>query len=199
MEMKQCAGGGHYYDASIHAICPYCDTANAAAAPGASTVPVAAPAASAASAAPAYDGYDRTRSVDTAKDTANAFDSGRTQSVFKKDMGFDPVVGWLVILDGMDIGRDYRLHAEKNFIGRSEKMDVCIRGDDTVSRDNHATVACDTRDKAFYFSPGGGRGIVRVNDKAVLTTIELKPYDIIEIGQTKIVFIKLRGEMFPWL
>lgn len=24
MEMKQCAKGGHFYDASIHAECPYC-------------------------------------------------------------------------------------------------------------------------------------------------------------------------------
>src|SRR5690242_13732720 len=31
----------------------------------------------------------------------------------------DPVVGWLVCVEGPDRGKDYRLHSEKNFVGRS--------------------------------------------------------------------------------
>jgi hypothetical protein len=59
----------------------------------------------------------------------------------------DPVVGWLVCLAGPDRGRDFRLHSEKNFIGRSPLMDVCVAGDETVSRDKHATVISIPRSK----------------------------------------------------
>jgi hypothetical protein len=38
----------------------------------------------------------------------------------------------MVCLEGPDRGRDFRLHAEKNFIGRSPGMDVCILSDDTA-------------------------------------------------------------------
>lgn len=50
-----------------------------------------------------------------------------------------PVVGWLVCTDGVNKGTDYRLHQGRNFVGRSPEMDVCILGDNTVSRSS----ACD--------------------------------------------------------
>lgn len=55
-----------------------------------------------------------------------------------------PVVGWLVCTDGVNKGTDYRLHQGRNFIGRSPEMDVCILGDNTVSRSSHAKVTQDT-------------------------------------------------------
>ena len=37
-----------------------------------------------------------------------------------------PVVGWLVCIEGPSKGKDYRMIAEKNFIGRSPEMDIRI-------------------------------------------------------------------------
>jgi hypothetical protein len=125
-------------------------------------------------------------------------DGGRTVAIIKEDLGIDPVVGWLVNIEGKEKGRDYRIHTDNNFIGRSEKMDICIRGDDTISRDNHAIISYDARDRIYYFSPGDGRSIIRLGGKAIFSTTELKAYDTIEIGKTKLLFLPLCGEEFEW-
>ena len=195
MNMQQCAQGGHFYDASIHSSCPYCTNA-----PVGATMPL---------------DVGRTMPLDTGRTTPIAQpserggenrtvahgpvgDIGRTVAVIKEELGIDPVVGWLVSLDGKEKGRDYRIHTDNNFIGRGEKMDICIRGDDTISRENHAVLTYDSRDKIFYFSPGDGRSIVRLNDKPVLAAQEIKAYDVVEIGKTKLVFLPLCGEKFEW-
>ena len=111
--------------------------------------------------------------------------------------GILPVTGWLVCVEGTSKGQDYRIHEEYNYIGRSNKMDICIQ-DPTVSRENHAIIAYDTQEKIFYFAPAGGSSIVRVNKKAVLGNVELKAYDRLTIGQSTFLFIPLCGEQFEW-
>lgn len=125
-------------------------------------------------------------------------DEGQTIAVVHQTLGIDPVVGWLVSITGSEKGRDYRIHSDNNFIGRGEKMDICIRGDETISRVNHAIIAYDTREKMFYFAPGEGRSINRVNGKAIMGMVVLNAYDEIEIGRTKLIFIPLCGERFEW-
>lgn len=109
-----------------------------------------------------------------------------------------PVTGWLVCIEGASKGQDYRIHAEYNYIGRSSKMDICIQGDPTISRENHAIIAYDTLEGAFYFAPSGGGSIVRVNGKAVLVSVELKAYDRLTIGQSSFLFVPFCGEQFKW-
>lgn len=109
-----------------------------------------------------------------------------------------PVTAWLVCIEGPSKGQDYRIHAEYNYIGRSSKMDICIQGDPTISRENHAIIAYDTLDGIFYFAPSGGGSIVRINGKAVLGSVELKPYDKLTIGQSVFSFVPFCGEQFEW-
>jgi len=200
MNMQQCAGGGHFYDASIHKECPYCTTDNVG-----STMPLdmgrTMPLAGAGGSSdigktmplmPNGGGDNRTRAQ------GGVNDAGRTVAIVKEELGIDPVVGWLISLEGKEKGRDYRIHTDNNYIGRGENMDICIRGDDTISRENHATVSYDSRDKIFYFTPGDGRSIVRLNDKGVFATVELSAYDILEIGKTKLIFLPLCGDRFEW-
>src|SRR5580700_1534258 len=49
-----------------------------------------------------------------------------------KTLKTEPVVGWLVCLEGPDRGKDYRLHNEKNYIGRAPVNDIVIESDNTV-------------------------------------------------------------------
>lgn len=129
---------------------------------------------------------------------ANGGDEGKTVGMFRKKLGIDPVVGWLVCIGGPDRGKDFRLRSERNFIGRGEHMDVRIAGDDTVSRDNHAIVSYNPKKQLFRVFPGEGRGIVYLNEEEIITAEELKPRDIIEIGQTKLMFVPFCGEQFQW-
>lgn len=109
-----------------------------------------------------------------------------------------PVVGWLVCTDGVNKGTDYRLHQGRNFIGRSPEMDVCILGDNTVSRSSHAIVVYDPRSNVYLAQPGSSKKLFYVNDKLVLNPVELKTMDLLNIGDTKLMFVPLCGEQFHW-
>lgn len=125
-------------------------------------------------------------------------DEGKTIGLFPKKEGIDPVVGWLVCIEGNDRGKDYRIHSEKNSIGRSEKNDIHISGDPTISRENHATIVFDSKRKQFRLLAGGGRGLVYLNDEAVDFGSVIKARDTIEIGETKLLFIPFCGDEFNW-
>jgi hypothetical protein len=110
----------------------------------------------------------------------------------------DPVVGWLVCLAGPDRGRDFRLHAEKNFVGRSPLMDVCVAGDESVSRDRHALVIFDPKKQAFWAVPGEASGLVYLNGDIVHSPTQMQRDDVLEVGQTKLVLIPFCGEKYSW-
>lgn len=197
MEMKKCEKG-HYYDASIHTECPYCSKTGTTGNAGKTM------------ALGASSGDSRTMPLTSAIPAANVTrplfaalqqegdDDGRTVALIQSSMGIDPVVGWLICVVGKEKGRDYRIHSDNNYIGRSEKMDICLRGDETISRENQAVITFDANDNNYYFSPGDGRSIVRVNDKAIFHTVKLEAYDRLVIGTTELLFLPLCGEKFKW-
>ena len=111
---------------------------------------------------------------------------------------FDPVVGWLVCIDGATKGNDYRIHSQNNYIGRSARMDISIPGDPHISAENSAIIAYDNEDRTFYFGPGSGRNIVRVNGKPALSVEKIEAYDVLTIGTTKLLFVPLCGDRFDW-
>jgi hypothetical protein len=115
------------------------------------------------------------------------------------DIGaFNPVVGWLVCVEGPDKGKDYRIHSQYNFIGRAAHMDICIRSDNHISNDRAAIIAYDPQELMFTFGPGTGHNLVRVNGKMVLNAVELKAFDEVTVGKTKLLFVPLCGERFNW-
>lgn len=111
---------------------------------------------------------------------------------------FDPVVGWLVCIEGATKGTDYRIHSQNNYIGRSARMDISIPEDSHISAENSAIIAYDNEDRTFYFGPGSGRNIVRVNGKPALSVEKIEAYDVLTIGTTKLLFVPLCGDRFDW-
>ena len=116
----------------------------------------------------------------------------------RESTGIDPVVGWLVSVEGPDKGRDYRIRTERNFIGRKDNNDIVIKGDDSISREKHAIISFNPRKRSFRLAPGDSRGLIYHNDEEVLTPLELHAYDVLEIGKTKLMFIPFCGEKFSW-
>lgn len=165
-------------------------TVNPAPAPAPAPVPAPAPAPAPAPVAPA--GYqDKTVDNDrTLPVTADMLDGAMERPA--------PVVGWLVCTDGVNKGADYRLHQGRNFIGRSTEMDVCIMGDNTVSRSSHAIVVYDPRGNVYLAQPGSSKELFYINDSLVLNPVELKAMDILSLGDTKLMFVPLCGEKFHW-
>src|SRR5258708_5206180 len=59
-------------------------------------------------------------------------------------------------------------------------------------------ITFDPQQNTFHLSPAEGRSLVFLNSKAVLTPQELKPYDEVLLGATKLRFIPFCGEKFKW-
>jgi hypothetical protein len=125
-------------------------------------------------------------------------DSAKTMAFWDDNIGNEPVVGWLVCIEGAQRGKDYKIRAEKNFIGRSEEMHIHITGDNAISRRNHAIISYNPMERNFFLIPGDGVGIVYHNNEAVYSPLELTAYDVLQMGKSKFIFIPLCGIHFDW-
>lgn len=192
MSVIQCPNG-HYYDTDKNSSCPWCgvqglDSEATVRFRGVSderTVPVGGPQ------------FDATVPLRPHQIGASSPD-GVTVAAIKKRSGIDPVVGWLVCIEGPEKGRDYRIHTEKNFIGRSDTMDIALKGDDSISRSNHAVLTYDPRKRRFRISKHEGRGLVYVNGEEIDGRSALSSFDVIEMGDSKFLFVALCSEKFDW-
>jgi hypothetical protein len=202
MPTEQRCNNGHFYNPARFSSCPHCGVAGIDIGPTrpvsqlAPTTPIGSAAQpSAPSGAP------------TAAMNRAAGNSGEQATVGwypgrmgEKDgeRGVDPIVGWLVCVEGPDRGRDFRIKAEKNFIGRSTAMDICISGDPRISRDNHAVIGFEPRAAEFRLYAGEARGLVYLNGRLVDAPSVLHPFDTIELGDSKLLFVPFCGESFRW-
>ena len=123
---------------------------------------------------------------------------GPTVAAFEKKHGYDPVVGWLVCVEGNNKGQDFPLRAKTNLIGRGSGMDVQIKGDDTISSNTHAKIDYDVLNNAFYLLPGNNRTTIYVNKKPVYSAQQLASYDRLRFGRTELLFVPFCNERFTW-
>lgn len=108
-------------------------------------------------------------------------------------------VGWLAVVKGPGRGAAFTLFSGVTVIGRGEDQTVRLDfGDNSISRDNHAAIAYDPEQKAFYIGHGGKANLVRRNGRPVLSTEELAAGDEIRIGETTLRFVPLCGASFGW-
>lgn len=209
--MIQCKDG-HFYDPAKHSACPWCTQPFDVGGEGKTT--------------PVRPGFDdqpkpvpmRAAANALSEDTNIGADDAKTQPLFAARPPApapapvaappppppqpagppDPVVGWLVAVEGPERGRDYRLHAERNFVGRGADMDVAIAGDARVSRSRHAIVTFEPRKKIFYLSPGDASGLVYLNDDLLDKTVPIGPSDRIELGDTTLKLVPFVTGDFSW-
>lgn len=125
-------------------------------------------------------------------------DNDKTVSYYGGILETEPVVGWLVCVEGKLLGKAFELKNGKNFIGRSPQMDVILEGDPNVSRDRHAIVTYEPKGRMFFAQPGESRELFYVNDQVVLMNVVLNNRDIISVGKTQLMFVPLCGPEFTW-
>ena len=203
MALTECANG-HLYDTDQYASCPYCQGGiNRVEFGGGDSgigktvgigTPGGAPITSEVGATVAPAGYAPKKPASAAP----AEDTGKTVAVLQKSLSIEPVVGWLVCIEGKEKGKDFRIEAKNNSIGRSEKMDITIKGDDTISRENHARLAYDVKHNAFHLIPAESTNSIYINDDPVYVPTKLNFYDLIELGESKFLFVPFCTERFNW-
>ncbi len=124
--------------------------------------------------------------------------ANKTVGMMQSQMGFDPVVGWLACVAGPSRGKSYTVRGGINAIGRSERMDIVVTGDLKISAENHAKISYSEKNNRFNLLPGEGRNIVYLNDEEVFAPMPLQAYDVIDFGETRLLFVPLCGERFTW-
>ena len=206
MSVVKCVQG-HFYDDGKYSTCPHCSGGNSGNASGGNS-------AGTVGAAGMLQGIDRS-SLNEEKTVAKAsLDSGapvehiggsvaaiksrigisvgdadeKTVGLFVKRTKADPVVGWLVCIEGIEKGRDYRLHSGRNFIGRSNKSDVAIVDDAGISRENHCSVVFDPKTDKYMLVPGLAT-LSYLNGVEMKEPATLNDGDTIEISASKFTFV----------
>lgn len=224
MELKRCPKG-HFYDASKFSTCPHCqnagaDTVNETVSFAASANSGDSPTVSAENPSSViqtetvaggkpltlgkFNNVKRSDTVDGTPPDLNRSrpsDDAKTQGFFEStdpDFEIPPAVGWLVCTVGKHTGKDYRLKAGRNFIGRSTVMDIALDGEPTVSRESHAIVAYEPRQNIFIAQPGSASELFYVNNEVVLNAVVLKRNDRIQIGNAELMLIPCCDENFRW-
>lgn len=173
MKMERCKNG-HLFNTKQYELCPYCDEEIL------------------------EEGNTGSQDSGAGKDISSA--GTKTVAYSDKQGDISPVVGWLVCIEGAERGKDYKIISEKNFIGRSEEMHITISGDNTISRRNHAIISYNPKERNFMLIPGAETsGIIYVNEEAIYSPTEITPYDVIEFGESKFIFISLCGQHFEWV
>ena len=168
-KLNRCENG-HMYNAARYNQCPYCNSERLEVVEEREELP-----------------------IDYVED-----DSDNTVAYWVNELAVDPVVGWIVCFSGYEKGKDFKLKSEKNFIGRDSNMDICLEGDNTISRRNHAIIAYNPKNREFMITPGEGNGLVYVQNEAVYSPVKLIAFNVLEIGNSKFVFVPLCGQNFDW-
>ncbi|MEO8242390.1 MAG: FHA domain-containing protein [bacterium] len=108
-------------------------------------------------------------------------------------------VGWLVVVEGPGLGTPFALHDGVARIGRGDDQTICLNfGDNSISRENHLSIAFDTEQSAFYIGQSGRSNIVRLNKKPLLSTEKVTNGDQIRVGETTLRLVTLCGDDFTW-
>jgi len=111
----------------------------------------------------------------------------------------DPVVGWLVISAGPGKGSSFQLRFGMNSIGRGSDVKIKLDfGDSEISREPHAFLTFDRRNKKYYLQHAEGSNLTYIGNTPVLTPTELQGFERISIGSTELVFVPLCGRGFDW-
>ena len=212
MTLTRC-NNGHFYDEDKFTQCPHCESASRNS--GATiamnrndnvTVGLSQEIPDVTvSQASAEAGTSLGKSVQNAYDNPVEAASGNdsvTVSYYNRAIGTaigsEPVVGWLVCFEGNHFGEGFNLKSGRNFIGRSSGMDVVLSGDSTVSREKHAIILYDPENNKFLVQPGDARELCYLNDKLVLSSMEVVTNDILKVGATKLMFIPFCTDVFHW-
>lgn len=192
MNLVRCEKG-HFYDKDASGEkCPYCAQMNQTA--PADTQPAAEPAVS-----PQPQAQNiQTPPAAPAQPLPEEEEDNCTVGYYSRVIGVEPVVGWLVCIEGEYKGESFKLKSGRNFIGRAANMDVVLGADHSVSRFKHASVIYEPRGRQFIVSTGESRELCYLNDEVVLSNMKMEAYDVLNLGNTSLMLIPCCGKRFTW-
>ena len=157
-------------------------------------------------------GFDASPFEETIAEGSEAQDSGLESWGASQETVFDnmgvvndagetvrPATGWLVCINGATRGIDYRIYQGYTYIGRDPSQNQIAIPDDHVSSVPSARILYEETSRKFYINEtNGARNPVYLNDQLFDGRVELHAYDIIKLGNTRLLFVPLCTEKFAW-
>lgn len=128
-------------------------------------------------------------------------DPNATVSLTESDMDFIPRVharAFLVCIDGPMTGASFVFQEKKAIIGRQKNYEIALFRDNSVSRSPHAILSYDKDAIRYTVSCGDAEKRVMVNGVFINGETELKLYDVIGVGQSRLMFIPVCSDKFAW-
>ena len=121
MNLIKC-NNNHYYDADKFPACPYCSDMQ-------SGFSQTMPANEQSDIGPTQPETEVTTTTtqNTVPPTVLDTDIQKTVGFYEEDMGLEPVVGWLVCIEGNLIGKDFRLTSGRNLSAAAQIWMLCWR------------------------------------------------------------------------
>jgi len=101
-----------------------------------------------------------------------------------EDVNFKPCVGWVVVMNGVQKGRDFRLVPGRNRVGTDADQEVVLT--DPYVSSHHATIVCDS-EGIYRISDAGSTNGTRVNGKRI-EQCQVVDNDTLQIGHTELRF-----------
>jgi hypothetical protein len=116
-------------------------------------------------------------------ETQSKLDQRRTMLLSERRR--QPVVGWLVAMNGEQTGEDFRLHEGQNTIGAAADCPISLKDATVTAR--HASVRCENG--RFFLTDLDSTNGTYLNDaKDRIIREELKDNDVIRIGDISLKF-----------
>jgi len=108
-----------------------------------------------------------------------------------------PVCAWLVCIEGARRGKSYVISFGENFIGTDRDNEIQILGDEKMLG-KFALVFFDKEAREANLIPARADGIVYMNNKPLYDKYVLKNKDILEIGESKFMYVELLSAIIKY-
>ena len=205
MAMVRCDANEHHYDNSKHSSCPHCISGRGND-DKTSMRPKSRPQPDRSGSEDDTfikkpDGGGKTSPKDNGPKTVAPWQRKKkdeSSQELKSAYDLAPIVGWIVIVEGLQKGRDFRIIPGINKIGRGNTNTINIdNGDSEIAREGHCLIEYDLKSGQFYLERGAtstyhNDGRVGGNGN------ELVLGDTIQIGSTTLKFIPFCTSDFCW-
>jgi len=107
--------------------------------------------------------------------------------------------GLLILTEGPQRGRVFAVNLGRNRIGRGPENDIILdTGDAAISKEDHLVIAADPKNRRFFLVPGNSTNLAYLDEQPLLDSCEIADKAVIQIGETKLVFIQLFGNYLDW-
>ena len=109
-----------------------------------------------------------------------------------------PVCAWLVCIEGARKGKSYVISFGENFVGTDRENEIQVLGDEKMLG-KFTLIFFDKETKEANLIPARADGIVYMDNKPVYDKYVLKNKDILEIGESKFMYVDFLTECNKYL